>query len=302
MIITVPTTELLERLAGRLPEGVEARLWAMDGPSGIERIDLAVLPYMAPATILDVLDGEDVGHVQSQALGFDKVDQHLPQGVGFSNAVGVHEDSTAEHTLALVLAAQRDLPLFVERQPQGSWEQPFSPGLLGRTVLVVGVGGVGGAIAHRLVPFGVELLRSASRGRSDELGQVHGPEALDELVSQGDVVIAALPLTEQTRHTFDAARIARMKPGALLVNIGRGPLVDTDALVQACAEGRIRAALDVVDPEPLPADHPLWTTTGVLLTPHVAGRTTTMLDRVVQLLEGQLARLVAGEEPHHRVL
>lgn len=301
MILTVPTPELFDRLQGRLPDDVEVRLWPMDGPSGLDRIDLAVMPYMAPAATLDVLRGEDVGHVQSQALGHDQVEQHLPAGVGFSNAVGVHEDSTAEHTLALVLAAQRDLPLFVSRQQQGSWEQPFSPGLLGRTVLVVGVGGVGGAIARRLQPFGVELLRSASRERDDELGHVHGPDELDQLVARADVVVAALPLTQQTRHTFDAERLGRMKLGALLVNIGRGPLVDTEALLQGCAEGRIRAALDVVDPEPLPAGHPLWTTPGVLVTPHVAGRTSSMADRVVDLVVGQCRRLVAGEPLAHRV-
>lgn len=302
MILTVPTPELLDALQGALRDGVRLELWDMSGPSGLEHIDLAVLPYMAPAGILDVLQGEDVSAVQSQALGFDKVDEHLPQGVVFCNAVGVHEDSTAEHTLALVLAAQRDLPLHLERQAQGSWLQPLSPGLLGRTVLVMGVGGVGSAIACRLEPFGVELVRSASRARSDEHGTVHGPEDVPELVAGADVVIVALPLTEQTHHTFDADLLARMRPGALLVNIGRGPLVDTDALLVACGEGRIRAALDVVDPEPLPPEHPLWTTPGVLLTPHVAGRTTSMTGRVVDLVAGQVARLQRGEPLDHRVL
>ncbi|MEL4505983.1 NAD(P)-dependent oxidoreductase [Luteococcus sp. H138] len=301
-VVTLPTPDLLARLEPLLGMDAELHLWPMEAPSGLAHIDLAVQPYMSPASVLDVLQGEDVAAVQAQSLGFDNVEQHLPQGVSYSNAVGVHEGATAELTLALVLAAQRDLHLHLADQPSGAWNQRFAPGLLGLTVLVVGVGGVGTAITRRLEPFECTMLRSASRARTDELGEVHGPESLPELVSQADVVILGAPLTEQTRGMFDAEMIGRMKPGALLVNIGRGPLVDTDAMTAAAREGRIRVALDVVDPEPLPSDHPLWTTPGVLITPHVGGRSTSMQDRVVELIVGQVHRLRDGQPLDHRVL
>lgn len=301
-VITLPTQELLDRMHEVLGERAELHLWPMEGPSGLDHIDLAVQPYMSAPSVLDVLADEDVSAVQAQSLGFDNVDKHLPQGVTYSNAVGVHEGATAEIALGLVLAAQRDLHIHFADQTKGEWNQRFTPGLMGLTVLCVGVGGVGTAIAHRLLPFEVTLLRSASRARTDDLGQVYGPESLPELVGQADVVIVGAPLTDQTRHMFDDEMIGRMKPGSLLVNIGRGPLVDTDALTHATQEGRIRAALDVVDPEPLPSDHPLWTTPGVLITPHVGGRSTSMLDRVVRLLEAQVRHLAAGEPLEHRVL
>lgn len=301
-VITLPTPELLARLESSLGPDAELHLWPMDGPSGLAQIDLAVLPYMSAPSLLDVLRGENVAAVQSQSLGYDNADQHLPESVSYSNAAGVHEGATAELTLALILAAQRDLQLYLAEQPSGSWTQRFSPGLLGLTALVVGVGGVGTAIATRLEAFECTVVRSASRARTDERGDVFGPESLPELVASADIVVLAAPLTEQSRHLFDAELIGQMKAGALLVNIGRGPLVDTDALTAATAEGRIRAALDVLDPEPLPSDHPLWTTPGVLITPHVGGRSTSMEDRVVQLIVGQVTALREGRELAHRVL
>lgn len=302
VLVTLPTQELLERLRPELPEDVRLEVWPMDGPSGLGHIDLAVMPYMAKPQLLDVLDGEDVAAVQAQSLGYDDFEKHLPEGVVLANAVGVHEDATAELTLALVLAAERGLDTYLREQREGEWRQRFHPGLIGRTVLLVGVGGVGRAIHRRLDAFGAVVLRSASRERSDELGTVHGPDALPELLAQADVVILGMPLTEQTRGMFDAGLMARMKQGALLVNIGRGPLVDTDALVEAARSGHIRAALDVMDPEPLPADHPLRQVDGVLITPHVGGRSSSMDDRIVELVTGQVQRLVKGEEIDHRVL
>ncbi|WP_420174936.1 2-hydroxyacid dehydrogenase [Luteococcus sp. OSA5] len=302
LVVTVPTVELRDALQGELPDDVRVEVWPMEGPSGQDHIDLAVLPYMAPPELLSTLQGEKITTIQSQALGYDNAEKHLPEGITLSNAMGVHEGATAELTVALVLAAQRDLDLYFAQQREGGWEQQFSPGLQGKTVLLVGTGGVGQAIHDRLEPFEVEVVRSASRARTDERGTVHGPEDLPRLVGEADVVILGTPLTEQTRHMFDAEMIANMKAGALLVNIGRGPLVDTDALVQAVSEGRIRAALDVMDPEPLPADHPLRSLPGVLFTPHVGGRSASMQQRVVALLQEQVGLMRQGKEAAHRVL
>lgn len=300
LTVTVPDDTLRDRLAD-LP--IDVRTWdlasAADAPDG--PIDLVVMPFMAPASTLAVLDGLPVRAVQSQALGYDHVGDVLPADVAFANAVGVHEAATAEHAVALVLAAQRDLPGFVTEQPTGGWDQRFTPGLAGRTVVVVGVGGVGEEVRRRLVPFDVEVVRVASRARTDEIGPVHAVAELADLVGRADVLVLAVPLTPATRHLVDGQLLAAMRPGALVVNIGRGPVVDTDALLAAVHDGRVRAALDVVDPEPLPPDHPLWTTPGVLLTPHVAGRTATMTDRIVALLRAQVAHLTAGEPLDHQV-
>ncbi len=301
LTVTVPDPTLRDRLTDLPPTTVH--VWdlasAADAPDG--PLDLVVMPFMAPASTLAVLDGLPVRAVQSQALGYDHVAEVLASGVAFANAVGVHEAATAEHAVALVLAAQRDLPGFVAEQAAGGWDQRFTPGLAGRTAVVVGVGGVGEEIRRRLVPFDVEVVRVASRARTDEIGPVHAVAELADLVRGADVLVLAVPLTAATRHLVDERLLAAMRPGALVVNVGRGPVVDTDALLDAVRAGRVRAALDVVDPEPLPADHPLRTAPGVLLTPHVAGRTTTMTDRIVALLRTQVAHLAAGEPLDHLV-
>ena len=294
MRVTVPTADLRDLLTDDLPEGITLDLWPMtDPPEG--RVDLAVMPYLVGAELLRVLDGADVGWIQSQSLGFDNIENFLPPGVGFSNAVGVHEAATAEIALGLILAAQRNLAEHVLDQQRAVWRPRFGPGLQSLTALVIGVGGVGELIADHLARFGMEVVRSASRARTDERGRIHGPEEVPGLLGTADVVVLATPLNPTTKGFFDAALIGRMKPGALLVNIGRGALVDTDALVAACRAGRVRAALDVVDPEPLPADHPLWSAPGVLITPHVGGRSTTMINRVAALVARQIRHLAAGE-------
>lgn len=308
MIVTVPTQELFDRLTAEVAslEGapaVDLRLWPMEGPPGFdETIDLAVLPYMTNPDRLRVLEGVDVKAAQALSLGYDNFDKYLPEGITVHNAIGVHEGPTAEIAMALLLSAMRGLPTFFESQHRGEWAKAWTPGLLGRTVLVLGVGGVGRAVIDRLRPFDVELVRVASKPRRDDEGEVFGPDDLPRLLPQADAVVVAAPLTDQTSGLFDAELIATMKPGAVLVNVGRGPIVDTDALVAACAEGRIQAALDVMDPEPVPEGHPLWSTQGISFTPHVGGWSTSMQDRVAALLVGQVTRLLAGEAPDHRVL
>jgi phosphoglycerate dehydrogenase-like enzyme len=300
LTVTVPDPTLRDRLADR---EIDVHTWDMaaasDAPDG--PLDLVVMPFMAPASTLAVLDGLPVRAVQSQALGYDHVAEVLPSGVAFANAVGVHEAATAEHAVALVLAAQRDLPGFLAEQETGGWDQRFTPGLAGRTVVVVGVGGVGEEIRRRLVPFDVDVVRVASRARTDAIGPVHAAAELTDLVPAADVLVLAVPLTPATRHLVGEQLLTVMRPGTLVVNVGRGPVVDTDALLHAVRAHRVRAALDVVDPEPLPDDHPLRSAPGVLLTPHVAGRTTTMTDRIVALLRTQVAHLAAGEPLEHLV-
>lgn len=301
-VVTVPDADLLDRL-GAPPSGLRYAVWDLDDRSGAPEgpLDLVVMPYMAPAPVLDVLAGLEVRAVQSLALGYDRVADHLAPEVVFCNAAGVHEGATAEHAVALILAAQRELPAFVDQQRAGEWRQDLAPGLIGRRVLIVGTGGVGEAVRSRLAPFEVEIVRCATRARQDEHGPVHAVTELPELLPAADVVVLAVPLTPATRHLVDTRFLAALPDGALVVNVARGPVVDTEALLAALTAGRVRAALDVTDPEPLPADHPLRTAPGLILTPHVAGRTTTMAGRLARLVRDQATRLAEGRPLANRV-
>lgn len=175
--------------------------------------------------------------------------------------------------------------------------------LADKHVLIVGYGAIGGAIEDRLTPFEVaRVTRVARSARTTERGPVHPLTELPELLPEADVVIMVTPLTEDTRGLVNAEFLARLKDGALLVNVGRGPVVDTKALLAELESGRITAALDVTDPEPLPQEHPLWQAPGVLISPHVGGPTSAFLPRAKRLLAAQLTRFAAGEPLENVVL
>ncbi|WP_404474550.1 2-hydroxyacid dehydrogenase [Microbacterium aerolatum] len=304
LFVTVPTARLAENI-GALPEGVELEIWDMASPAPREQIDLVVPPYMGGAKFFGALEGLDVGLVQSQSIGYDGVEEQLPGGIPFANAASVHEASTAELAVALTLAAQRQLPRFVLAQQDGQWSPVFAESLADRKVLLVGFGGVGEAIALRLEPFEIDLTVVARTARPvwhERLGrvQVHAIDELPALLPDAEIVILALPGGGATHHLFDDEMLGLMSDGALLVNVGRGTLVDTDALVRQ--QGRIRAALDVLDPEPLPTEHPLWKTDGVLIAPHVGGASTAMNPRIARLIRKQVERMLRGEAPVNVVL
>jgi phosphoglycerate dehydrogenase-like enzyme len=215
----------------------------------------------------------------------------------------VHEASTAELALALILASLRGIPGFVRAQDRGVWQGGFRPALADKNVLIVGYGSIGSAIEDRLAPFEVaRVARVARSGRTTARGPVHPLTDLPALLPDADVVVLSTPLTEATRGLVNAGFLARMKDGALLVNVARGAVVDTKALLAELESGRITAALDVTDPEPLPADHPLWHAPGVLVTPHVGGPTSAFRPRAERLLVGQLHRFVNHEPPANVVL
>jgi phosphoglycerate dehydrogenase-like enzyme len=195
--------------------------------------------------------------------------------------------------VTLILASLRGVPDFVRRQDRGSWRQEFHPSLADRTVLILGYGSIGRALAARLEPFECEVVKVARRARPAE--RVHGIEELAELLPAADVVVLLTPLTPESRGLVDAGFLARMRDGALLVNVARGPVVDTAALLAELSARRLRAALDVTDPEPLPADHPLWHAPGVLITPHVGGPSSAFLPRAKRVLREQILRFERGE-------
>jgi phosphoglycerate dehydrogenase-like enzyme len=298
--VCLPSQELLD--AVEPPPGVDVVLWDLSGPAPAGRFDLLVPPYMGKPGALAALDGVDVGLVQSQSIGYDGVASVLPDGCLFANAAGVHETSTAELALGMMIASQRGLPDFVRNEQSGVWDNSQRPSLADRRVLLVGYGGVGQAIEARLLPFETSVTRMASRERSDGRGLILGIASLYDQLPLHDIVVVSVPLSEQTHKLVDARFLAAMPDGALLVNVARGPVADTDALVSETSSGRLRAALDVTDPEPLPAGHPLWTVPGVLITPHVGGASSAMLPRMARLVRKQIGLLLAGQEPVNVVL
>ena len=296
LVVSVPTERLAHDIQP-LPDGVEVVVWPMDGPAPQQRFDMVVPPYMSMKSVLEHLSGLDVALVQSQSIGYEGVEDLIPDGMRFANASSVHETSTAELAVGLAIASQRGIDRFARTQAHGQWEPFVAPSLADRRVMVLGYGGVGKAIARRLSGFEVEIVPVASRARVEDGVRVHGVAEMRELLPHTDIVITSLPGGDSTRHIIDDGFLSALPDDALVVNVGRGPLIDTDALVDHVTRGRIRAALDVTDPEPLPADHPLWTLPGVLIVPHVGGATTAMTPRIAALVRTQVERLAAGQAP-----
>jgi phosphoglycerate dehydrogenase-like enzyme len=292
-----------QEVAG-LPDAFRYVFWdatAPDFPADPADAVFYVVPYMKgpDAVALPMPRMRRVQVVQTLSAGVDAVIPHLkgmPPGVRLCNARGVHEASTAELALTLVLASLRGVPRFVRGQDNEKWYSGFYPALADRRVLIVGYGAIGAAVEDRLAAFECEVVRVARTARDAPRGPVHALAELPELLPSADVVVLTTPLTEQTRGLVDASFLAAMKDGALLVNVARGPVVDTKALLAETESGRLTAALDVTDPEPLPPGHPLWHAPGVLISPHVGGSTSAFLPRAHRLVRDQLRRFAAGEE------
>ncbi len=262
------------------------------GQDVLDRVEYYVMPYGFPPAAVELLERmPKLRAVQTLTAGYEHVLPHLRDGLTLCNARGVHDASTAELAVTLTLASLRGIPAFVRAAPSGDWLQGWYDSLADRTVLVVGYGAIGRAIEARLLPFECDVLKVARTAREG----VAGFDALPELLGRADVVILILPLTDETRGMVDADFLGRMRDGAVLVNVARGPIIDTDALVAEVGSGRIRAGLDVTDPEPLPPGHPLWTLPGALISPHVGGLSSAFLPRARRLVQSQLIRLATGE-------
>lgn len=306
LTVTVPTADVLELLrAGDVPPDLRLVVW--DVSSDLEGAGdgdvVVVLPNASMGEDgwrrLAALPSLRVVHLTS--AGYEHALPHLPPGVLLCNGRGIHDDGTAELALGLVLASQRGIDDAVRAMDRREWAPGPRSSLADRRVMVVGAGSIGSAIRRRLEAFETEVVMVARTARTEDGVAVHAIAEVHDLLPEVDVVVLVTPLTEGTERLVDAAFLARMRDGALLVNVGRGKVVDTDALVAELRAGRLRAALDVTDPEPLPADHPLWSAPGALVTPHVGGWTDATTPRVVRLLRRQLVRLAAGLEPENVV-
>jgi phosphoglycerate dehydrogenase-like enzyme len=283
------------RLLGDLPDGVEVVVW--DG-TGEQPANLAETTFWVPQVEdADDLPGKfaalpNLRVMQLTSAGVEDIVEHLPAGVTLCNARGVHGSSVAELVLTLVLASQRRLPYFLDAQHEGRWDLVEADDLVGKRVLILGAGDLAEQTARRLRAFDAEPVLVASSARNG----IHGTDELPALLPDADVVVVTVPLTPATTGLVDAAFLARMPDGALLVNVARGKVVDTDALLAELTSGRLRAALDVVEPEPLPEGHPLWSAPNLIVTPHAAGHVKAAGPRAFALVADQLRRFVAGEE------
>ena len=295
--VALPDSAMQSRVSTSVGKDVELVVWRPGDQPLAGVIDLLVMPYTVSYDSLVDLGGH-VRHIQSQSLGYDGADEFVPAGVTFSNAIGVHEAPTAEMAMTLILASQRGWPAVGRNQDSQKWDRPTWPGLIGQRVLLIGVGGIGGEFATRIAGFGAELTRVGRTARAD----IHGIDELPVLLPNADIVVIAIPLNDETRGLVDSAFLDKLPLGALVVNVSRGPIVDTEALVEHVRRGAVRSALDVVDPEPLAAGHPLWSLPGSLLSPHLGGAVASMNTRVDPLVLQQIALLLMGERPTNIVL
>jgi phosphoglycerate dehydrogenase-like enzyme len=296
--VLVPWKSVSETLGdlGSLAHGsVTVEVFSGDapGPDDLGDVVFFTVPYDRPFGTEPIPRLSGVRVVQTLTAGFDHLAGLLPGGITLCTARGLHDASTAEHALALILAAQRELPRWVRAQDEGRWEHAHTRSLAGCRVLIVGYGSIGFALDTRLRACEAETVRVARRARPDE--QVLSVADLDRLLPTADIVVLVTPLSAETRGLLDARRLALLPDGALVVNVGRGQVLDTSAMLAETTSGRLRAALDVTDPEPLPPGHPLWHSPETIITPHVAGGAAAFYPRAMDFIVQQVRRFAAGE-------
>jgi len=293
--VLVPWRSVSDALGDGLAGGLTVEMFTGDSPASGDLGDVVffTVPYDRPFGTEPIRRLSGVRVIQTLTAGYDNVVALLPAGVTLCTARGLHDSSTAEHALGLILAAQRELPRWVRAQDEGRWEHAHTRSLAGCRVLIVGYGSIGSALDTRLRACEATTMRVARRPRPDD--HVADVAELDVLLPLADIVVLTTPLSAQTRGLLDARRLALLPDGALVVNIGRGPVLDTDAILAETAAGRLRAALDVTDPEPLPSGHPLWHSPGTIITPHVAGGAAAFYPKAAEFLVEQVRRFAADE-------
>jgi phosphoglycerate dehydrogenase-like enzyme len=293
--VLVPWESVRDALGGLANAGLTVEVFTGDapGPDDLGDVVFFTVPYDRPFGMEPIRRLSGVRVVQALTAGYDHLIALVRGDVTLCTVRGLHDSSTAEHALALILAAQRELPRWVRAQDEGRWDHTHTRSLAGSRVVLVGYGSIGAALDARLRACEAETVRVASRARPEE--QVLGVAELDGLLPSADIVVLTTPLSEQTRGLLDARRLALLPDGALVVNVGRGPVLDTDAMLIQTQSGRLRAALDVTDPEPLPSGHPLWHSPGTIITPHVAGGAADFYPKAKDFIAQQVRRFAAGE-------
>ncbi|NBQ60477.1 MAG: dihydrofolate reductase [Actinobacteria bacterium] len=260
--------------------------------SDLSEITFYVPTYMGGRPALELTKKmKNLKVLQMPNAGYDDAIEYVRDGITLCNGKSIHDDSTAELAVGLTIASLRGFPDFVRNQDKSAWVHVKNQSINDKKIGIIGFGSIGSTIAKMLSGFSVEVIPFTQSGRDNTVSISN----LDKHLPTLDVVILILPLTAESKHLFNAQRLSLMKDGSLLVNVARGPIVDTDALVKELNSGRITAALDVTDPEPLPNDHPLWKAKGVLISPHVGGNTSAFEKRARKLIESQLQLLADGK-------
>jgi phosphoglycerate dehydrogenase-like enzyme len=299
LLAMFPRDVEVERIESRPEREIEIEFWV--SPTSPKEFS-QVFPHLHGVRV-----------VQAISAGVDWLRKAVPAELTLCDGQGMHNIQTAEWTVTAILSALKNFPYFHDVQRDGDWlrsrqadaiyrqlhrGEKLSPSkvlqeeLYGKRVMIVGYGSIGRSIEERLLAFGVEIVRVARRAHEG----VESVDRLPELLPDADVVVLIVPLTEETTGMIGAKELARMKQGALLVNAARGPVVQTEALLEALESWRIRAAVDVTDPEPLPKDHPLWSAPNLLITPHIAGSSPRSMERAVAFVAEQVKRYQQGEE------
>lgn len=299
MTITVLVPDEAGEIALAGVEGIEVVRYGDDGPlPAADRAEVLVPGFLVaadPAPYLAQLP--KLRFIQLLSAGAEMWVGRVPEHIMLSVARGAHGASTAEWALATLLAVYRDLIPFERERVERTWVRRPTETLLDKNVLVIGAGDLGTQLKRRLDACDAHTTLVAATARDG----VHGIDEVPDLLGSHDAVVLMVPLTPATTNMVDAEFLSRMRDGAVLVNAARGKVVDTDALVAELVAGRLRAALDVTEPEPAPAEHPLWTAPGLLLTPHVAASVTGYEGRSYAVAAAEIARFAAGERPHNLV-
>ncbi len=292
VVVCLPDIPGLRHL-GDLPSNVEVLLAPRDGPPpDLARVELAVPTRWLRRPLLESV--QSLGRlqvIQTLSAGVDWLAGRVSERITVCNARGVYDVPLAEWVVGAILAVQRGFASARDAQGRGAWIELMPRELAGQRVVILGFGSIGSTVAARLDPFGVEIVGVARSARDG----VAGMDELDELLPTAQILVDLLPLTRETAGFLDARRLGLLPDGALVVNAGRGRTVDTDALVAELGDGRLWAALDVTDPEPLPAGHPLWALPNALVTPHIAGDSPAAEERAIRLAGDQIRRFAAGE-------
>jgi phosphoglycerate dehydrogenase-like enzyme len=259
----------------------------------ISNAEFVVLPYEGSSISIEeaIARMASVKVIQTLTAGFDNVQPYMPADVTLCNAAGVHDDATSELAVLLTLSVLRDMPRSFNAQQEHHWETYFSRSLADKTVLLIGYGNVGKAAEKRLLGFGCKVIPVARTARD----HVHAITELPNLIPSADVVMLIVPNNPGTVNLVDAKFLASMKDDSVLVNVARGVVVDTEALLAELRTGRIAAALDVTEPEPLPADHPLWSMPNVIITSHNGGEGDVFWDRARARIHSQFDLWLAGK-------
>ncbi len=273
-------------------------------PQGLERAEAGAIAWIGPP-IDDILDAATrLRWLHQRGAGIDRIStpKFVASDLVLTNGSGNHAINIAEHVLGLMLAFARQLPALLRAQDARQWQPPPVETLFelsGQTLAVVGAGALGGAVAERAAAFGMRVhgVRRAPAGDLPPgFASMTATAMIDTVLCDADHVVITLPLTAETQGLFSTARLAAMKPGAHLYNVGRGGIVDHAALLAALRSGHVAGAgLDVTDPEPLPADSPLWAEPNVIVTAHSSGLTPRSYDRYQALLLDNIRRFARGE-------